>query len=59
MSAVSELVLPPTVVSAAAAGDTAAFTRIVARHHDDMVRVCRAVGIHEFVDIKTVWLSPA
>ncbi len=32
--------IPASVVSAAAAGDTMAFARIVGTHHDDMARVC-------------------
>lgn len=35
-----ELEMAPIVVADAAAGDVAAFARIVAEHHDDMARVC-------------------
>lgn len=36
----SGLEMAPIVVADAAAGDVAAFARIVAEHHDDMARVC-------------------
>jgi RNA polymerase sigma factor (sigma-70 family) len=35
--------IPASTVAAAAAGDTAAFARIVRAHHDDMARVCMVV----------------
>lgn len=35
--------IPAAIVSAAAAGDTMAFARIVAAYHDDMARVCQLI----------------
>ena len=64
MSALNELLLSPAVVTAAADGDTAAFTRIVAQHHDDMVRVAYLISgdvelAHEAVQSawSTAWLK--
>jgi RNA polymerase sigma-70 factor (ECF subfamily) len=37
-------VITDSVVADAVAGDTAAFSRIVRAHHDDMVRVCQVIA---------------
>ena len=64
MSAFNEILMSPAVVTAAAAGDTVAFTRIVAQHHDDMVRVAYLISgdvelAHEAVQSawSTAWLK--
>ena len=36
--------ISPSVVADAIAGDTAAFSRIVRAHHNDMVRVCHVIA---------------
>ena len=43
MSTITERELLPGAVASAAAGDEVAFARIVAAHHDDMVRVAYLV----------------
>ena len=44
MDALGEIELSPATVASAAAGDAAAFTRIVAEHHDALVRVAYLVA---------------
>lgn len=43
MDTLTELELSPAIVASAAAGDVDAFTRIVAEHHQDLVRVAYLV----------------
>ena len=64
MSVLNETLMSPAVVTAAAGGDTVAFTRIVAQHHDDMVRVAYLISgdvelAHEAVQSawSTAWLK--
>ncbi|HEY7968831.1 MAG TPA: RNA polymerase sigma factor [Candidatus Limnocylindrales bacterium] len=44
MEVATELALSPALIASAAAGDRVAFGRIVAEHHDDLVRIAYLVG---------------
>src|SRR6478736_5862911 len=44
MDVATDLALSPALIASAAAGDRVAFGRIVAQHHDDLVRIAYLVS---------------